>query len=430
MIQNFYQILYGKQLIPMNRFLLWLMILPLFFTAPGQAGAVSELPPDDSTLLYLYADTCPVCQEATPAVEAFTDEHGLTLKKIDVQEEASRDLVEHVWSHYGVTHRVVPTFVYHDNIMQGFDGSRDEPFAGLLEDGSADPDGDACGEDDETGAVLCSDARPDAADETDLHLLAVIGTTLTIGLTDGFNPCSLWALMFLMSMVLRLKDPKAVYLTGFVFILTITAIYGLFIAGTFAIVTNILGITWLRLLIFSFAALFALINIRDYFKETDDLTLSISDSHKKRWIAFSRGRLNSAGSMWRLALAAFAIGVFASLIELPCTAGYPIVWNGLMVSQGIGGASYAGLLGMYLFMYILVEFVILMLIGRSMKKMTLTAGIAKTMKLVSGTLMLYLAVLLLAGYEAMNNMTLLTGGSLAVIAVTLLYVWIRGRQAS
>ncbi|AOM83578.1 thioredoxin family protein [Salisediminibacterium beveridgei] len=410
-------------------FIFIFFLLVLMVSGQSVFSESISLPPEENELLYLYADTCPVCVQASPEIEAFAESAAVDLIPIDVQDPGNQDLVAGIYDAYDITHRVVPTFVLNDTVMQGFDGGADEPFAVLKEATVETGQGEICSETAENKNAECSDTAPDTTDQAGQNLLGLTGTTVTIGLTDGFNPCSLWALMFLMSMVLRLKDPKAVYLTGAVFILTITAIYGLFIAGTFAIVTNILTVTWLRVMIFLLAAAFALINIRDYFSGKEDLTLAISDTNKKRWIHFSRGRLNQATSPWKLAMAAVTIGLFASVIELPCTAGYPIVWNGLMASAGVGGLQYMSLLSLYLMMYVLVEVVILLLIGRSMQKMSMTNGLAKTMKLVSGTLMLYLAVLLLSGPEAMNNMTLLTGGSLVVIALTLLYVYLARRRA-
>ena len=407
---------------------MFLFIMVLLVSGQPVFSEAISLPPEENELLYLYADTCPVCVKATPEIEAFAESTAVELVPIDVQDPVNQGIVSSIYDAYDITHRVVPTFILNDTVMQGFDDGADEPFAALKDAKIASDQGETCIDTGDNDSTLCSDARPEATEEAGQNLLGLTGTTVTIGLTDGFNPCSLWALMFLMSMVLRLKDPKAVYLTGAVFILTIAGIYGLFIAGTFAIVTNILTITWLRVLIFLLAAAFALINIRDYFSGKEDLTLAISDTNKKRWIHFSRGQLNQATSIWKLAVAAVTIGLFASVIELPCTAGYPIVWNGLMVSAGVGGLQYVSLLSVYLLMYILVEVVILLVIGRSMKKMSMTNGLAKTMKLVSGTLMLYLAVLLLSGPEAMNNMTLLTGGSLVVIFLTLLYVYLAQKK--
>ncbi|KKS28202.1 MAG: hypothetical protein UU86_C0008G0001, partial [candidate division WWE3 bacterium GW2011_GWC1_42_102] len=55
--------------------------------------------------------------------------------------------------------------------------------------------------------------------------------TFTIALMDGFNPCAMWALLFLISLLLGMKDRKKMWLLGGTFILTSGLVYFLFLAA-------------------------------------------------------------------------------------------------------------------------------------------------------------------------------------------------------
>ena len=48
-----------------------------------------------------------------------------------------------------------------------------------------------------------------------IPLLAVV-----MGLVDGFNPCAMWVLIFLVSMLINMKDRKRMWILGIAFLLT------------------------------------------------------------------------------------------------------------------------------------------------------------------------------------------------------------------
>lgn len=49
--------------------------------------------------------------------------------------------------------------------------------------------------------------------------------TLTLGLLDGFNPCAMWLLLFLLSLLARLHDRRRMALVAGTFVLLGGAIY-------------------------------------------------------------------------------------------------------------------------------------------------------------------------------------------------------------
>ena len=48
-----------------------------------------------------------------------------------------------------------------------------------------------------------------------------------------------------------------------------------------------------------------------------------------------------------------------SQVELPCTAGFPVVWSSLLAESGVEGIAFAGLLAVYLLVYLAIEIAIL-----------------------------------------------------------------------
>ncbi|MCE7793296.1 hypothetical protein K8O68_12785 [Salipaludibacillus sp. CUR1] len=290
-------------------------------------------------------------------------------------------------------------------------------------------DGDTCSGEEESNCTFSKKETEDKEMElfgfniTDYSLLM---TTLLIGAIDGFNPCSLWALMFLISMIVRLNSRKIILAAGLTFVGTVSFIYGMFILGTFAIVVNIIDYFWIRVLLFIIASAFAAVNIKEgVMKGPAQFTFSISGSNKKQFIKLIREKMIFSGKIGPLIMASILIGTFASLIELPCTAGFPVIWNGIMSDQSVGTKTYVFYLIIYIAMYMLIEIAVVSGMVITMKKTFMTEETGKALKFISGTLMGYLAIVLLLGKSYMNDITLVGGGSLAVILLSLTVIYIR-----
>jgi hypothetical protein len=119
-----------------------------------------------------------------------------------------------------------------------------------------------------------------------------------------------------------------------------------------------------------------------------------------------------------LIFSAIIIALLASIIELPCTAGFPVIWNAMAAEKGIGIANYLALLILYLFMYVLIEMTVVIIMVITLSKMHMNLAYGRSLKLISGLLMAYLSVLLILGNEYLNSTAFVIGGSAAVITVS------------
>ena len=54
--------------------------------------------------------------------------------------------------------------------------------------------------------------------EIEIKYLSLGLVTLIIGLLDGFNPCAMWVLVFLINLLLGMADRRKMWILGSVFI--------------------------------------------------------------------------------------------------------------------------------------------------------------------------------------------------------------------
>ncbi|TVQ49386.1 MAG: thioredoxin [Gammaproteobacteria bacterium] len=243
--------------------------------------------------------------------------------------------------------------------------------------------------------------------------------TVLIAVVDGFNPCSLWVLTLLLALVVQLGSRARVLLVGITFLVTTAAVYGLFILGLFGTLAYVLYHDWVRWAVAVLAAGFALINIKDYFWFRQGPSLTIPDSRKpwiyRRMRALREARLSIPAVLG--ATVVMALGI--ALVELPCTAGFPVVWSSLVAAAQPTPGEFAGLLGLYLLVYLGLELVVLGVALVTLRMGRLAERHGQVLKLVGGVVMLALAGVLVLAPALMNELQGVLLIFLAALAVAL-----------
>ena len=89
-----------------------------------------------------------------------------------------------------------------------------------------------------------------------LPLLSVI-----LGFVDGFNPCAMWILIFLITMLFNMKNRKRMWILGSVFILTSGVIYLAFMLTWLNLGTFISKLSFIRFLVSAVALIIGIWNI-------------------------------------------------------------------------------------------------------------------------------------------------------------------------
>lgn len=244
---------------------------------------------------------------------------------------------------------------------------------------------------------------------------ALVYSTLFIAFVDGFNPCSFWVLTLLMGLVVHSGSRGRVVLVGVTFLLTTTLVYGAFMVGLFSVLGYVLYLEWVQWLVAGFAAVFGLVNIKDYFWYQRGLSFTISDEQKPGIYRRMRRVMASGAHPWALVAATATMAVGVSLVELPCTAGFPVVWTALLAEQGVVGGRFAGLLGLYLLVYLLDELTVFAVAVATLRVGRFEERHGRLLKLIGGTVMLALALVLLWNPAVMNQL----GDSLLVFGAAM-----------
>ena len=259
--------------------------------------------------------------------------------------------------------------------------------------------------------------------EVNLDAHSLTFSTVLIGFLDGVNPCSLWVISLLLALVVNTGSRRKTLLVGLTFLAVAGALYALIILGLFSVFAFIGYALWIRIVVALIALTFAVVNIKDYFWYKEGLSFTISDEHKPGIYRDIRRIMSPNQSALALIGATAAMAAGVTLIEMPCTAGLPILWTKLITANNVGLLTFAVLLGLYLLMYLLDEMMVFTTAVVTLRASRLEEKQGRILKLVGGIVMLALALVLLIDPTLMDsiaNSVLVFGGAFIAALLVLL----------
>lgn len=333
---------------------------------------------------------CPHCAAAKaflPELQRQRPAVRVRLRDVGVEPQARDDLLR-LSRQQGIQAPGVPTFVYAGQVLVGFDdpGGRGRELLAL------------------TG--VSDKARPDGvqagATELSLGPLGHVGVaglglplfTLVMGLLDGFNPCAMWVLLFLLSLLVHWRDRRRMALVAGTFVLVSGAVYYAFMAAWLNVFLLLGWSTWLRLLLAGLAISVGVVNVLDSRRQGGSFTLSIPAEAKPGLYARLRQVVQSRSLLPALAAVA-VLAMVVNAVELLCTAGLPAIYTAVLSQQNLPATAHYAYLGLYILGYIADDSLMVAAAVLALSSHKLTESGGRWLKLISGGVMLALGLALL-----------------------------------
>jgi cytochrome c biogenesis protein CcdA len=230
--------------------------------------------------------------------------------------------------------------------------------------------------------------------ELDLRALSLPVLTVVLAAVDGFNPCAMWVLVFLISLLLGQQDRARRWLLGGAFLLTSAIVYYAMVAAWLSLLL-LLGVqTWLRIGIGMLALVGGTFYLREYWLNPQAICHVASDSRRHRIMR----RMRAAAAEPRFALALVAIvfvAIGVNFIELVCSAGIPAVYTQVLALTPMPRWQHYAWLALYVLVFLADDFVVFALAMLALDKTGLGARYAHHSQLVGGVVLVAVGVLLM-----------------------------------
>lgn len=230
--------------------------------------------------------------------------------------------------------------------------------------------------------------------KVNLKNVSLTTAAVILGLIDGFNPCAMWVLLFLISMLIGMKDKKRMWIIGLTFLGSSALVYMLIMLSWLNIVVSISTSIWVRNIIAVVAIGGGVLNLVNYFKHQES-GCSVVDE-KKRKSVFSRiKKFTKEKSLLLAMIGAVALAFSVNIIELACSAGLPLVYTQLLAINNITGVGSFLYVLLYIIFFLLDDLIIFFVAMKTMEVTGFSTKYSKYSHLVGGLLMIAIGILLI-----------------------------------
>ena len=369
------------------------------------------------TLYFFHGDGCPHCaEEQTDLIDDLKKDSSINVEEIEVWHDSeNKELLDKVISAYG-SRSGVPYNVIGDTTIIGYSESNGEKIKRAIEYYKTHEYTDEIKKIKNGEMVQINDQFSKEEEKTDqeqtidvpiigkvnLKNISIMSAAVLIGLVDGFNPCAMWVLLFLITTLISLKDKKRLLLLGSIFLLTSGFVYFLIMFSWLNIVVSVSTSIIFRYLIGIFAIGAGIYNLYNFLKglKSDD-GCEVVDKKKRKDIFKKIKKFTHEKSLLLAILGIMLLAVSVNIVELLCSAGLPLIFSELLLINNVTGVKAIGYDLIYILFFMLDDFIVFIIALKTLDVVGISTKFNKYSHLIGGLIMLLIGILLLVNPGAL-----------------------------
>lgn len=229
------------------------------------------------------------------------------------------------------------------------------------------------------------------SNEVSLPLLALV-----LGFIDGFNPCAMWILLFLITMLINTKDRKRMWILGITFIITSGLVYLMFMLTWLNLAVFISKAELIRILVALVSFILGFINLKKYYESTKkEDGCDVVDKKNRKEIINRITNIIKEKSFIMAIIGIIILAASVNIIELMCSVGIPLLFTQILAMNNLSAGSYALYMFIYIFFFLIDDIVIFALAMITHKVTGISTKYNKYSHLIAGIIILLIGLLLL-----------------------------------
>ncbi|MDD3392394.1 MAG: hypothetical protein PHE54_02535 [Bacilli bacterium] len=385
----------------LNKILMY-SFFTLLFLIPLNVNAENDV-----NLYLFYSDTCPHCAVEKEFLKEMEEKYeNLNIHMYEVSDEANYTLLSKVKTLFGNDKPYVPFTVIGTLYYEGYNDNTALKIEETIEYYSVNEARNVVSElinneIDENTEIVIDDIDSKTFNipfigqvttkDISIPLVAVI-----IGAVDGFNPCAMWVLLFLLSMLIGNHDKKRMWLLGLTFILTSGIIYLLFMVAWLKISLSIMSINYIKFIIALIALIGGSFNLYSFYKslQKDSGCDVVNDSKRKRIFAEIK-RFTSEKSLLLAMAGVVTLAISVNFIELACSAGLPLLFTQILSLNNLSSLEYFIYILMYIIFFLLDDIIVFVIAMITFELTGISTKLNKYSHLIGGVIMVIIGLLLI-----------------------------------
>ena len=389
-----------------------LLIILVSFIIPFKVKALSVEYKYPEKIYLFYGRECPHCEELMRYLDELLAKDKYKSVKLETYEvwhnkENDKKRIE-VEKILGEEAAGVPYMIIGTNVIQGFASSMKSEIRDIIDyyiDGNYyDPAGDYL-HNTNTKNLEKLHYEKENEEEYDVPILGKINAknaslllvSIIIGAVDGFNPCAMWILLFLLSLLISTKDRRKMWILGLTFILTSGVVYLLFMLSWLNVAKYTSSIIFVRYLIGIFALVFGSINLYRFIKglKQKDVGCDVTDAAKKRKIMDKIRKILSENKLLFAIIGIMLLAISVNLIELLCSLGLPVMFTEILGLNDLSHFEYGIYMLVYILFFLADDLVIFIIAMKTLKLKGISNKYMKYSHLIGGLIMLITGLLMI-----------------------------------
>ena len=359
---------------------------------------------------YFYDEACSHCQDASLYLDQIEAENPFVIvERYDVgRDDQAKDLFRLVKDTFHKNMALTPFIVIRGVALVGYSDQIEADISSLVERFETEATTDVVMKLIDGEAVSAEEIefiRFSKGDYVFLPLLkevpidglSLLVGAIVIGFVDGFNPCAMWILLFLVAMLFNLKNRTRMWLLGLLFLLSSALVYFLIMTAWLNLSITVRDVLWFRILIGVFAIGFGAYNLTKTLKKTKDnmIGCEVTDASGRKRIRDKISEVIERRSLLLASIGIIALGAFVNLIELACSAGLPLLYTQILAYNELPAALNYGYIAIYVFFYMLDDLVIFFIAMFTLKLTGISNRYQVPSRIVGAVIMIVLGVLLI-----------------------------------
>lgn len=382
----------------MRKLISVIFLIIFAFVIFGNNKAVASGP---TTLLFFWAEGCPHCAAESKYLMKLQEKYPeLKIEKYEVSKNRDNQIkLINLSKELKFDANGVPVTIVGDKFISGYaEGITDSKINELIS--NTKPVEKKSEEVCKIGAP-CRDQEKNNQ-KIKLPFLGEIETknfslpmlSIVIGALDGFNPCAMWTLLFLISLLLGMKDRKRMWALGTAFIVASASVYFVFMSAWLNLLLFIGFIVTVRIIIGLVALGGGVYNLKDFFTNKEGgCKASGNDKRKAVFLRIKRAVHEKSFILAFLGIIALAFAV--NLVELICSAGLPAVYTQILTMSELPKWQYYLYILMYIFFFMLDDLIVFFVAMFTLRLTGVTTKYSRTSRLIGGILMLAIGLILI-----------------------------------
>ncbi|MFA6284266.1 MAG: hypothetical protein WCT30_00640 [Desulfurivibrionaceae bacterium] len=224
---------------------------------------------------------------------------------------------------------------------------------------------------------------------------------MLLGLADGFNPCAMWALVYLLSLLVSLQDRRKIWLLVGSFVLASGVLYFLFMTAWLNVFLLLGYLRPLTLAIGAGAVVIGVVDLRAFMLTRGAPVCPVGSTDFKKRTMGRMERLVAAPLSLISILGVVALAFTVNAIEFACSAGLPAIFTHTLSLRQLSPPQYYGYILLYDFFFMLDDLLIFSLAAFTLRT-TMAGGYVRYGKLAGGIVLVGLGLVMLFAPEMLR----------------------------